>query len=149
MSFLHLHNIHQKKMTMLKKKNKKLIHKFTYPVQCVQCKEAQIHSSVRLMCSYDRNIFHPVIQSHPPSSIRCGLASRLGVGPCVASSGRGGGDAVVLDGLQLRPRIYRGGTSSWAHLCSGVPLCLSLPGGDRTVLMGEQNLLQLTHLRPQ
>lgn len=34
-------------------------------------------------------------------------------------------------------------------LLTGVPLCLSLPGGDRTVLVGEQNLLQLTHLRPQ
>lgn len=34
-------------------------------------------------------------------------------------------------------------------LLTGVPLCLSLPGGDRTVLMGEQDLLQLTHLRPQ
>ena len=34
-------------------------------------------------------------------------------------------------------------------LLTGVPLRLSLPGGDRTVLVGEQNLLQLTHLRPQ
>lgn len=31
-------------------------------------------------------------------------------------------------------------------LLTGVPLCLSLPGGDGAILVGEQNLLQLTHL---
>lgn len=31
-------------------------------------------------------------------------------------------------------------------LLTGVPLCLSLAGSDRTVLVGQQNLLQLTDL---
>lgn len=51
------------------------------------------------------------------------------------------GKAAEID--RERCRVGRGG------LLTGVPLCLSLPGRDRTVLVGEQNLLQLTHLRPQ
>jgi len=39
-----------------------------------------------------------------------------------------------------------GGSAGSGVLLTGVPLCLSLPGGDGTVLMGQQNLLQLTHL---
>ena len=42
--------------------------------------------------------------------------------------------------------ISREGVQGMGVLLTGVPLCLSLPGGDRTVFVGEQNLLQLTHL---
>lgn len=34
-------------------------------------------------------------------------------------------------------------------LLTGVPLCFSLPSGDGTILVCEQDLLQLTHLRSQ
>lgn len=62
-----------------------------------------------------------------PSSTERGLVSRLGLVPCVASSCRwGGGDAVVLDGMRLRPRTYRGGTSSWTHPCSWTQRQLSI-----------------------
>lgn len=39
--------------------------------------------------------------------------------------------------------------TAYGILLTGVPLCLSLPSGDRTVLVGEQDLFQLTHLRSQ
>lgn len=71
-----------------------------------------------------------------PSSTKRGLVSRLGLVPCVASSCRwGGGDAVVLDGMWLRPRTYRGGTSSWTHPCSWTQRQLSITvyGAVRTV----------------
>lgn len=51
--------------------------------------------------------------------------------------------------LEKLLRFLERGAGWIGVLLTGVPLCLSLPGGDRTVLMGEQNLLQLTHLRPQ
>lgn len=41
--------------------------------------------------------------------------------------------------------IFLARRTGYGILLTGVPLCLSLPGGDRTVLVGEQNLLQLTH----
>lgn len=44
--------------------------------------------------------------------------SRLGAAAGVASSRRGGGNAVVLDCLQVRPGTCRGGASSWTHPCS-------------------------------
>ena len=56
------------------------------PVQYFIYKVKKTHKST---ASYDR-IDNSAIQS---------LASRLGVVPCVASSCRGGGDAVVLHGL--------------------------------------------------
>lgn len=45
--------------------------------------------------------------------------------------------------------IFLARGTGYEVLLTGVPLCLSLPGSNRTVLVGEQNLLQLTHLRPQ
>ena len=62
MEILLLCNIHQKKMTILEHL---WIHLSSSVFICIQCKEARTHSSVRLMCSNNRNIFHPIIQSHP------------------------------------------------------------------------------------
>lgn len=42
--------------------------------------------------------------------------------------------------------IFLARGTGYGILLTGVPLCLSLPSGDRTVLVGEQNLFQLTHL---
>lgn len=53
------------------------------------------------------------------------LASRLGLVLCDASH-RGRGDAVVLDGLPVTRRIYRGGTSSRTHPCSWTQRQLSI-----------------------
>lgn len=36
----------------------------------------------------------------------------------------------MLDGLQMRPRTYRGGTSSWAHPCSWTQKQLSIKVTD-------------------
>lgn len=43
--------------------------------------------------------------------------------------------------LEKLVRFLERGGAGQGVLLTGVPLCLSLPGGDRTVLVGEQNLL--------
>ena len=44
---------------------------------------------------------------------------------------------------------WGGGGEGGEGLLTGVPLCLSLVCGDGTVLVGQENLLQLAHLGPQ
>lgn len=82
--------------------------------------------------------FRKVIQAHkiqpprPPdrrprtTSLRCGLVAGLGVVTSVAPGCRRGGNAVVLDGMQLRLSTYMGGTSSWAQPCSWTQKQLSI-----------------------
>lgn len=58
--------------------------------------------------------------------------------------GGGGGDGVVLDDLLLGARWGRtaSGTALWTEVTLGV----FLHSGDRTVLVGEEELLELGHL---
>lgn len=66
----------------------------------------------------------------PTTSLWCGLAARLGVVTSVAPGCRRGGNAVVLDGMQLRPSTYMGGTSSRAQACSWTQRQLSIKEGQ-------------------
>lgn len=58
-------------------------------------------------------------------SVLMGVVARVACGGC-----RGGGDAVVLDGLRMRPGADRSGTSSWAHPCSWTQRQLSIKVTD-------------------